>query len=179
MYKDLGSESGLWQASVKRADPYLLKQSPEFGPCKSYQHLTKCRNKLKLQNWLHFCWGPRCSSIHKSVGFPVDLKFICCFMDTRYLTYCYSIGSSWPDGINSTMEMMCELYINSYGLNLQKHGFSHFIAPFSNHLQHADIRICPSALYIKRPCMSWIEALTLPLHNLTVRTHLSICCELL
>lgn len=45
--------------------------------------------------------------------------------------------------------MMCELYMNSYGLNLQKHGFNLFIAPFSNQLKHVAIRICSSALQIK------------------------------
>lgn len=163
MYEDLGSESDLWQASAvlpreqvhicltKALNLALVNPSPNAGTNRS------CRIGCI------FSWGSRCSSTHKLPGFSVVLKFICCFVDTRYLTYC----SSWLAGINSTVEVICEFYINSYVLNLQKHGFSHFIVPFTNHLQHADIRIHLSTVDIKRLCMCWIQAL--PLRNLTFR----------
>lgn len=176
VYKDLGSESDLSQASAvlsrEQIDPYLLDQNPEFGPCTFHQMQEQTAELVAF-----FPEGPDVVPFTDHRDFQSIQSFICCFVDTRYLTYCYSIG--WLDDINSTIEMMCELYINSYGLNLQKHGFSLFIAPFSNHLKHVAIRICSSALQIKRLCMCWIQAPALALHNLAARTHFSICFELL
>lgn len=157
MYKDLGSESVLWQASA-----VLSREQIHICLIKALNlALVVLSTPHQIQEK---SWSCRIGYIHKSLGFSIDLKFICCFVDTRYLTYC----SSWLDGINSTMEMMCEFHINSYALNLQKYGFSHLL-PLSATTFNMQILESPHLLCTSKDCMCWIQALTLPLHNLTFR----------
>lgn len=55
--------------SVKRVELHLLNQSPELGPSSPINTSPKAGMNWSCRTGCIFCWGSRCSSIHKSVGF--------------------------------------------------------------------------------------------------------------